>query len=123
MAAPHGRRPPDPPPRRAAGPFGGPALDAGGDRFLLPAGACGIPTTARAVAVNVTVTQATAAGHLTLYQAGSTLPPTSLINYRAGQTRANNAVIPLGSAGGVSVHSGQGTGTVHFLLDVTGYLQ
>jgi hypothetical protein len=48
----------------------------------------------------------------------------AVINFRAGQTRANNAIIPLGSAGDLSVRCGTSAGTTaHFILDVNGYLQ
>jgi streptogramin lyase len=38
----------------------------------------------------------TTAGYLTLYPSGSTPPLASVINFRAGQTRANNAIVPFG---------------------------
>jgi hypothetical protein len=47
----------------------------------------------------------------------------STINYRAGQTRANNAIVPLGLFGDINVVSGQPSGTVHFILDVNGYFE
>jgi hypothetical protein len=75
------------------------------------------------VSVNVTITQPTAGGDLRLYPAGSALPPTSTINYRKGQTRANNAVVSLGAAGDLAVQCDQATGIVHFILDVNGYFQ
>ena len=87
------------------------------------AGICGIPAEADAVAVNVTVTQPTAAGHLTIYQAGVPLPLASTINYRALQTRANNAIVPLGANDSIAVSSGQPSGTTHFILDVVGYFR
>jgi hypothetical protein len=78
---------------------------------------------AKSVAVNVTVTEPASQGYLTLFPSGTTPPLASTINFRAGQTRANNAILPLGSGGTISVFSGQPTGTVHFILDVTGYFQ
>jgi hypothetical protein len=87
------------------------------------AGQCGIPSNALSVSVNVTVTGPTFGGFLTIYPAGSPVPPTSTINFAAGQTRANNAVLSLGPAGDVTVGSGPPVGTVHFILDVTGYFQ
>src|SRR5215471_2036010 len=74
--------------RNPGGPNGGPALRAGVDRLFTLAGACAIPLSARAVAINVTVTEGSAPGHLTAYPAGTTMPIASLINYAAGQTRA-----------------------------------
>jgi uncharacterized protein (DUF1800 family) len=51
---------------------------------------------------------------------GSPKPSTSTINFRAGQNRANNAILPLGTAGGVTVYSAT-QGDVRVILDVTGY--
>ena len=71
----------------------------------------------------MTVTQPTDAGDLRLYPAGATPPLASAINYGAGQTRANNAVVKLGTAGGLEVLTDQGAGSVHFILDVNGYFE
>jgi parallel beta-helix repeat protein len=109
--------------RGATGPYGAPALNANTDRSFIIGGQCGVPPTAKAVAVNVTVTQPQALGDLRLYPGGSTLPNTSTINYRAGQTRANNAVVNLGLQSDLTVRCVQGNGTVHFILDVTGYFE
>ena len=56
--------------RNAAGPWGAPALQAGGVRSFALAGQCGIPGTATSVAANLVVTQPTAAGYLTVFPAG-----------------------------------------------------
>jgi Leucine-rich repeat (LRR) protein len=84
---------------------------------------CGIPVTAKALSLNVTVVSATAAGNLRLYASGSPRPATSTINYAAGQTRANNTVIVLGADGRLAVFASQPSGTVHVVLDVNGYFQ
>jgi uncharacterized protein (DUF1800 family) len=84
-------------------------------------GRCGISTIASAVAVSVTVTQPSAGGHLTLHPAGSPVPIASSVNYGEGKTRANSAIVSLGAGGGLSVSSGQPTGTVHFIIDIFGY--
>ncbi|HTO87601.1 MAG TPA: CSLREA domain-containing protein [Thermoanaerobaculia bacterium] len=54
---------------------------------------------------------------------GGTLPVVSTMNYGAGQTRANDAIVPLGPSGDIIVHVDQSSGTVHFIVDVNGYLQ
>ncbi len=105
------------------GPLGGPALVAGANRSFTFAGRCGIPPTAKSVAVNVIVTQPTAAGYLTLYPGGTLLPLASTINYQSGQTRANNAIPKLGTVGDIVVHCGQPVGTTHLVIDVYGYFQ
>lgn len=110
--------------RNPAGPYGGPALQAGATRDFVLAGQCGVPATARSVAVNMTVTQPTANGHLTAFPAGQSVPLTSALNFSSGQTRANNAVLSLGAAGAISVESVlSSSGSVHFILDVTGWFE
>jgi hypothetical protein len=105
------------------GPYGGPALNANADRSFVIVGQCGIPATARAVAYNFTVTQPTALGDVRMVPAGIALPLASTLNWRAGQTRANNAIVPLPPTGDINAHVDQASGTVHLLIDVTGYFQ
>jgi hypothetical protein len=73
--------------------------------------------------VNLTVTGATAAGNLRLYPAGIPLPLVSTVNYIAGATRGNNAIVPLNALGEMAVRCAQASGTAHFILDVNGYFQ
>lgn len=86
-------------------------------------GQCGIEPGALAVSLNVTVVQPTATGFLTLYPAGGNLPLASTINYRSGQVRANNAIVPLGPGGDLAVYSGQGGGNTHLIIDVNGFFR
>ena len=109
--------------RNPIGSEGGPALTAGNTRDFLLTSSCSIPATARALAANVTVTQPSALGYLTIFAAGTVNPQTSTISYGVGQTRANNAVIALSPSGAVSVNCNQPSGTVHFVLDVNGYFE
>ena len=91
--------------------------------FAITGGTCGVPPTATAVAVNVTVTGAAAQGHIRLAP-GNGLTESSAINFVAGVTRANNGVVPLATdaTGGVSATNGS-TGAVHLILDVAGYFE
>jgi hypothetical protein len=109
--------------RDPAGPYGGPALAAGQSRSFVLAGRCGIPASARAVAVNLTVTGSTAQGNLTLYPSGQPVPLASTLNYPTGLTRANNAVAGLSASGALSIRCNQASGTAHAILDVTGYFE
>ena len=109
--------------RSADGPLGGPALAAGATREFTIAGRCGVPSGAKAISVNATVTEPTAPGDLRLYPAGTPLPLVSTINYRPHQARADNAVTRLNASGSLAVHCDQPSGTVHFLLDVNGYFE
>jgi hypothetical protein len=111
--------------RNAAGPLGGPALQPGAVRTFLLTGFCGVPSSAKALAVNVTVTQPTAGGDLRLLPSDlCNLPLVSTIHYAPGQTRANNAVVALASdgSGGVKVVT-DSAGSVHLILDVVGYFE
>ena len=47
----------------------------------------------------------------------------SAINYAAGKTRANNGTLALGPNGDLLVHCDQAAGSVHMILDVSGYLE
>jgi len=87
------------------------------------AGRCGVPLTARSVALNVTVTSATDAGHVTLFPAGRVPPPTSTINHPAVITRAAQSVVSLGDGGQVAIRAIQPSGSVHVILDVSGYFE
>jgi plastocyanin len=109
--------------RGAVGPHGGPSLAAGASRTLLITGQCGVPATASAVSFNFTVTQATADGDLRVIPADQALPLVSTLNWRAGQTRANDAVVALGSSGDILVHVDQAGGTVDLIIDVNGYFE
>jgi uncharacterized repeat protein (TIGR01451 family) len=105
-------------------PIGGPALQAQIPRTFALAGRCGVPATARAVSLNVTVTSPGADGNLRLYPAGLTVPLVSTLNYVTGQTRANNAVVVLNGSGELAVFAGQSTGTtVEVIIDVNGYFE
>jgi hypothetical protein len=109
--------------RWADGPLGGPRLLAGTNRVFTIGDVCGVPSTATAVSVNMTVTGPTVAGHLRLYPAGAALPLVSSVNYAAGQTRANNGIVPLGPGGQIAVWCAQASGTTEFILDVSGYFE
>lgn len=109
--------------RDPAGPYGGPALAANADRTFVISGQCGVPPGAKAAAFNLAVTLSTAGGDIRVFPAGAGLPLVSALNWNAGQTRANNAIIQLGASGDVTVHPDQPSGTVHLIIDVTGYFQ
>jgi hypothetical protein len=108
--------------RNPDGPLGGPALVGGLARTFAIANQCGIPADARAVSVNVSITNALAQGNLTFYPTGVSPPLVSTINYGPGQTRANNAILTLGSGGDFDV-SCAGAGTVDLIVDVNGFFR
>ena len=102
----------------------GGALGANAIRTLTLAGQCGIPSGAKSVAVNVTVTGGTSTGVIALFPGNAFPQGTSAGNYRAGITRANNAMAELATngAGTLGIQNGS-AGTVHVVLDVSGYWQ
>jgi hypothetical protein len=109
--------------RGPAGPWGAPALAANSSRSFQITGRCGVPSSAEAIVLNVTVTDATTAGNLRLYPTQSALPMASAINYRAAAARANNGSYALSSGGGLSVQCDQSYGTTQVILDVSGYFE
>ena len=108
------------------GPLAGPALSGGGAQrtFIATGGACGVPSTAKSISVNLTVTQGAAAGSLSVYPGNGTSTGTTSVNFGAGVTRANNAVLCLATDGSGSIGvENDAAGSVHFILDVNGYFQ
>lgn len=107
--------------RDPGGSFGGPSLSFNASRSFTFAGRCGIATDAVAISANLTITSPSTAGFVTAYPASTMRPITSQLNYRAGQTRTNNAVLALGPGGGVEIYLGQASGAAHLIVDVNGY--
>ncbi|MFI5006917.1 MAG: FG-GAP repeat domain-containing protein [Solirubrobacterales bacterium] len=101
-------------------------IQANTERTFTAAGSCGVPADAGAVAINVTAVNAGDLGDLRLYPAGAPMPLSSTINFDTGRTRANNAVISLGTGGGISVRCDMSivsTASVHMVVDVYGYFR
>jgi glucose/arabinose dehydrogenase/PKD repeat protein len=101
----------------------GPALAARSTRTFSAVESCGVPATAKAVAVNLTVIGPGSAGHLRAWAAGTPLTVTSALSFRAGQTRSNNAFVGLGASGSFSVFSDFPTGNAHLAVDVVGWYE
>ncbi len=98
-------------------------LKPGESRRIAVGGTCGIPYTAAAASLNVTVTAPTADGYLAVWPDEDPPPPTSTLNFTAGRTRAANAIVELlPTQRQIVVYNGSG-GTAHVILDVNGYLQ
>ena len=96
---------------------GGPVA-ARGTRTVQIAGRGGVPAGAAAVVATLTAVSPTSSGHLTAW-GGGTQPKVSILNFTAGQNRANLVMIPI-PAGQLRVFNASG-GPVHLLLDVAGY--
>ena len=111
--------------RNPVGPTGGPALAGQATRSFPITGACGIPTAAKAVVINVTVVGPTGSGHLRIWPYNTAIPLVSTLNFDAGEPAiANGAIVPLTTdpTANISVFLGTGAGTnANLVLDVTGY--
>ena len=109
-------------PARVLDTRGGAPIGPGRAIELLVAGAGGVPTIGvTAVAVNLTVTGGSAASYLTAWPTGEARPEASAVNWSAGQTVPNLAVIRPGTGGRVSLWNA--SGQVHALADVVGYFR
>ena len=105
--------------RTAAGPFGGPILDANTSRsFAIAASNCYVPTTAAAYAVNVTVVPQGVLSYLTAWPTGTARPQVSTLNSFDGAVVANAAIVPAGASGAISVFA---TNSTDVILDINGY--
>jgi serine protease len=102
---------------------GGPIMSTNSQRDFIVRGNCGIPTTAKAVSLNVTITGATQSSFLTLWPSGGTRPVVSTINFaQTDPALANGAIVGVSTnAADLSVYNN--FGNVHVILDVTGYFQ
>ncbi len=101
--------------------IGGPAVPfgAGETRTVAVGGVAGIPDDADAVVVHLTVTGASAASHLVAFGGGAPAPEASNLNWLAGDTIANLAVVKLGPGGMLALRNSAGTADV--IADVTGW--
>jgi hypothetical protein len=97
------------------------ALAANGTLPLGIGGRASIPTSGvLAALLNVTVTNPATAGYVTVWPTGSTMPPTSNLNFVAGQTVPNLVLAALGSNGQASLRN-VSPGTADLVADVTWY--
>ncbi|MBI5087601.1 MAG: SGNH/GDSL hydrolase family protein [Actinobacteria bacterium] len=97
---------------------GGVPLTPDTELALDPAGACGIADGAVALAMSVTVTDASSDGFVTVWPFGVTRPLASAVNFGAGETRTNGTVIELGATGQLTAWTS--AATAHVVIDVTG---
>jgi len=116
--------------RNANGPLGGPVLASGAVRVfpVVALSGCGIPTTAKALSVNVTAVSATGGGFITVYPGDAPLPGTSTVSFSLSRpTIASDAHVTLSrdGAGTVAAYAAVAgaPGQVHLIIDVNGYYQ
>jgi hypothetical protein len=83
---------------------------------IVAGGVGGIPAGSTAVSANFTIVTPNGAGYLTAYPCGS-VPLVSTVNYSAGETVPNAAIVPLDASGGLCVLS---TSSADLVIDVNG---
>ena len=81
-------------------------------------GRIGIPKAIRAAALNITVTEATGPGFITVYPCGGVRPIASTLNYGKGTTVANLAVATTTTDGKVCIYTQT---AAHLVVDLSGY--
>ncbi len=102
------------------GAFGPPALLANATRGFTIAGQCGIPTSAAAVSFNLAALNVSSAGDLRVFPTGGGVPTVSTLNYNGNTPNiANAAVVPLGTAGAITVQAD--ATSIDLIIDVNGY--
>ena len=80
----------------------------------------GVPASGvTAVAMNVTVTEPTADGFLTIYPTGTTRPLAANLNFTPNKTVPNLVVVKVGTGGKVDIYNS--AGSTHVVSDVAGY--
>ena len=95
------------------------ALGSGGERQLAVTGGP-VPAGARAVLLNVTATQPSTDGYLTVYPSATARPLASNLNFRSGQTVPNLVLAKVATTGNVTLYNA--AGSVHVIVDLLGFV-
>jgi hypothetical protein len=99
---------------------GGTRLGPGASLDLQVGGRGGVPAGGAAAAVvNVAATGTTAPSFLTVYPTGQARPTAANLNFNAGNTVSNRAMVKLGAGGKVTVYNNSGSADV--VIDVGGW--
>ena len=113
--------------RGPTGTNGGPIMVGGSPRNFQINSLCGVPASAKAATLNVTLVGPTVDGFVKIWPYNTTMPKVSTINAAAGEPAiANGAIVPLTVDPNFNVSVVFGTaqpGTANVVLDVTGYFQ
>ncbi len=97
----------------------GSTIPALGTRTINVAGSFGVPSTADAVVLNVTVVNPAATGYLTLFPTGAGQPFASNLNYSPGEVVPNLVEVGTGPGGQVSIFS---LAKADVVVDLEGYV-
>ena len=96
-------------------------ISGGATMTMKVTGRGGVPATGvGAVALNVTVTEPTTSGFLTVWPTGSPQPVASNLNFTPGLTVANSVLTKVGQDGQISIFNN--AGATHVVIDVLGWL-
>lgn len=99
--------------------LGTPSLKAGVSRdFPILESSCGIPATAVAYSLNITVVPQGPLGYITVWPAGQKQPFVSTLNSFGGAVIANAAIVGSGTAGALTLFA---TDNTDVILDINGY--
>ncbi len=82
-----------------------------------------VPVGATAVSYNLTITQPTGANFVAVTPGDATSFSTSAINFNGTADVANAGIVTIDGDREVKVWNGIESGTVHFIIDITGYYQ
>jgi hypothetical protein len=105
--------------RGSAGILSGPALSSMVERsFPVRSSACGVPASAQAYAMNMTVVPTSMLGFLSAWPTGSPRPNASILNALTGAITANAAIVPAGTNGDISLFA---TDNTQVIIDINGY--
>jgi len=77
-----------------------------------------VPADAAAVALNVTMVEARAAGYATVWPCGTPMPEASNVNFGRGGTAANGVIAPIGVDGSVCIFT---SADAHLIVDISGW--
>ncbi len=94
-------------------------LTPGGTMTVQVAGVAVVPSNATAVVLNVTVTNTTSYGYLTVYPSSGTRPLASDLNWVPGQTVPNLVLATLGATGAITFYNSVGSTDV--VVDLAGW--
>jgi hypothetical protein len=86
--------------------------------FPIPQSSCGIPSSAQAYSLNMTVVPQGPLSYLTTWPTGQPQPFVSTLNSFDGRVVANAAIVPAGTNGSTSVFV---TNPTDMVIDINGY--
>ncbi len=95
----------------------GKTIGAKGTMTVNVASLAGVPLSATAVALNVTVVNTVGSGYLTVFP-GGTMPTVSNLNWVDGEVVANNVIATLSGTGTISIYNSTGSDVI---VDVLGW--